>query len=118
MPLPMAPRRDPAPAAAPVELPRRDSATAAPVEPRAQRISAGELRLGPPAAAPIQHAASPPSPAAARPEIVIGRISVVVDGARPPAVAPRTIVRVTAAASAADETGGSQRFGRFGLGQL
>lgn len=110
MPLPMAPRRDPA------------SAAAAPVEARGQAIAVGGLRISAPAAAPlqqIQHAAPSGSPAASRPEIVIGRISVVVDGARPPAAAPRTIVRrVTAAASAADDAGGSHRFGRFGLGQL
>jgi hypothetical protein len=53
---------------------------------------------------------------------VIGRISVLVESARPPVAAPRTVVRHVTAPRNADDGGGLGhsfgRFGRFGLGQL
>jgi hypothetical protein len=100
MPPPVTPRHEPAAAAGP----RRDDAAAD----RPASVIAAPIPRAP--AAPV---------AASRPEIVIGRISVIVESARPPAAAPRTIVRrVTAAAGAADSDAPPQRFGRFGLGQL
>jgi len=69
------------------------------------------------AAPPAEHAASPRPSAASRPEIVIGRISVVVESVRPTAAATRTVVRhVTATPRNADESSGLSH--RFGLGQL
>jgi len=95
MPPPLVPRREPAAATDPVR-PRHDAPAAAP---------------------PAEHAASPRPSAALRPEVVIGRISVVVESARPTAAATRTVVRhVTATPRNADESSGLSH--RFGLGQL
>jgi hypothetical protein len=116
MPLPPAPRRDPAAATEPL---RPRDAPAAGGEPRAASSAV--------AAPPIGYAAPPPPFAPSRPEIVIGRISVLVESTRPPGPAPRTVVRhVPVTPGNADEGGGPAyglggfgglgRFGRFGLG--
>jgi hypothetical protein len=102
MPPPVAPRRDPVTVGA-----LRDAPSSGELR------SASALAIPPAVAAPV--AVAPV--AATRPEIVIGRISVVVESPRPPAAAPRTVVR-RVTTSAADGDGPAQRFGRFGLGQL
>lgn len=107
MPLPPAPRRDPAAATEPLRSLRDEPATGG--APRGASFAI--------AAPPSRHAAPPQPQAPARPEIVIGRISVLVESARPPVAAPRTVVRqVTATPGNADAGGGFGRFGRFGLG--
>lgn len=107
MPPPLISRREPAAATDPVR-PRHD-APAAGAEPRRPTFVV--------AAPPAEHVAPPQPSAASRPEIVIGRISVVVESARPPAATPRTVVHhVTATPRNADESSGLSH--RFGLGQL
>jgi len=106
MPLPPTSRREPAAATEPA---RR--------APGAPATGGDPHRATPAIVAPPTGHAAPPS-AASRPEIVIGRISVLVESARPPVAAPRTVVRQVTAPRNADGGGLAHSFGRFGLGQL
>jgi hypothetical protein len=65
-------------------------------------------------AAPHSHPATPREPT--RPEVVIGRVSVVVETSRPAAPAPQPTVRAAPAARPGDD--GPGLASRFGLGQL
>jgi hypothetical protein len=106
MPPPLVPRREPATAPDPVRS--RHDAPAAGGDPRRPTLVV--------AAPPAEHAAPLP-PVPPRPEIVIGRISVVVESARPPTASPRAVVRhVAATPRNVDESSGLSH--RFGLGQL
>jgi hypothetical protein len=112
-------RDEPSPLAMPLPpgTPRRDPTTAIARPALHDLPVGGSARPGAPsiAAPPSQPVA--PQPAPPRAEVVIGRISVVVESARPPAAATRTIVR-HATAAPADDGAGPMRFGRFGMGQL
>jgi len=108
MPTPPPRRREPV--ASDATAPRAHDAA-----PSAAAVPGPTVVVAVPPPPPVSSAAAP---AERRPEIVIGRISVVVESARQPAP-PRTVVRTVTATPRGEDGGASAPgFGRFGLGQL